>query len=225
MATMLETGTVERAARRTAPSRLDPDRRLLEALRRREPTSTERLIQTYGDRAYRLAVRITGSAQDAEEVVQDALWTVARKIDMFRGESAFGSWLYRIVANAAYQKLRGRRGSAGDLSLDDVLPVFGADGRHAAPLTDWSPLVEDPSRRAELRLALSEAMDALPADYRAAIVLVDVEGLSTAEVAQTLRLTIASVKSRVHRARLFLRKHLAAYAGTGRVTAVAAGCA
>jgi RNA polymerase sigma-70 factor (ECF subfamily) len=224
MATMLEAGTVETVARRTAPGRLDPDRRLLEALRRREPTSTERLIETYGDRAYRLAARITGSAQDAEEVVQDALWTVARRIDMFRGDSAFGSWLYRIVANAAYQKLRGRRGRSGDLSLDDVLPVFGADGRHAEPLTDWSPLVEDPSRRTELRVALTEALDALPADYRAAIVLVDVEGLSTAEVAQTLRLTIANVKSRVHRARLFLRKHLAAYAATGRV-AHAGACA
>lgn len=234
MATVLETETVERAGRRTAPvgrgtapvgrqrasDSVDPDRRLLEALRRGEPTSTERLVETYGDRAYRLAARITGSAQDAEEVVQDALWTVVRKIETFRGESAFGSWLYRIVANAAYQKLRGRRGRANDLSLDDVLPVFGADDRHAAPLTDWSPLVEDPSRRTELRAALTEAMDALPDDYRVAIVLVDIEGLSTAEVAQTLRLTLANVKSRVHRARLFLRKHLAAYAA-GHVAPVA----
>jgi RNA polymerase sigma-70 factor (ECF subfamily) len=227
MATVLEMERVETApvGRQSAPGRVDRDRWLLEALRRREPTSTERLIETYGDRAYRLAARITGSAQDAEEVAQDALWTVVRKIDTFRGESAFGSWLYRIVANAAYQKLRGRRGAAGDLSLDDVLPVFDAAGRHAAPLTDWSPLVEDPCRRTELREALTEALDALPADYRAAIVLADVEGLSTAEIAQTLRLTIANVKSRVHRARLFLRKHLAAYAATGHVAAAATTCA
>src|SRR5438132_10115549 len=83
--------------------RADRDLDLLDALRRREPMAAECLVTRYGERAYRLARRITGNGQDAEEVVQDAFWTVVRKIDTFRGESAFGSWLYRIVANAAYQ--------------------------------------------------------------------------------------------------------------------------
>src|SRR3989475_1915986 len=86
--------------------RADRDLDLLEALRLHDPAAAERLVTTYGDRAFRLATSITGSEQDAEEVVQDAFWAVVRKIDTFRGESAFGSWLYRIVANAAYQKLR-----------------------------------------------------------------------------------------------------------------------
>ena len=73
------------------PTRVDRDRQLVEALRRCEPAAAERLVATYGDRAYRLAIGITGTAQDAEEVVQDAFWTVIRKIDTFRGESAFGS--------------------------------------------------------------------------------------------------------------------------------------
>ncbi len=90
-------------------SRLDRDGLLAKALQRREPAAAELLVTTYGDRAYRLARGIAGSAQDAEEVVQDAFWTVVRKIDTFRGESAFGSWFYRIVANAAYQKLRSTR--------------------------------------------------------------------------------------------------------------------
>src|SRR6266566_6153205 len=81
--------------------RADRDLDLLEALRLHEPTAVERLVTTYGERAYRLATSITGNEQDAEEVVQDAFWTVVRKIETFRGESAFGSWLYRIVANAA----------------------------------------------------------------------------------------------------------------------------
>ena len=97
--------------------RADRDLALLEALRRHESTAAERLLTTYGERAYRLAVGITGNEQDAEEVVQDALWSVVRKIDTFRGESAFGSWLYRVVANAAYQKLRGRQGQRRDVSL------------------------------------------------------------------------------------------------------------
>src|SRR2546426_8968289 len=109
--------------------RADRDLDLLEALRRREPTAAERLVTTYGDRAYRLATSITGNGQDAEEVVQDAFWTVVRKIDSFRGESAFGSWLYRIVANAAYQKLR--RSRRRELSWDEVMPVFDDRGCHA----------------------------------------------------------------------------------------------
>src|SRR5213080_2158323 len=92
--------------------RADRDLDLLEALRLHEPTAAERLVTTYGQRAYRLAASITGNEQDAEEVVHDAFWSVVQKIDTFRGESAFGPWLYRIVANAAYQKLRGRQAAS-----------------------------------------------------------------------------------------------------------------
>src|SRR2546425_4995712 len=83
----------------TASTRIDRDGLLVKALRRREPAAAELLVATYGDRAYRLASGIAGNTRDAEEVVQDAFWTVVRKIDTFRGESAFGSWFYRIVAN------------------------------------------------------------------------------------------------------------------------------
>src|SRR2546428_4387078 len=119
--------------------RADRDLALLDALRRREPMAAECLVTRYGERAYRLARRITGNGQDAEEVVQDAFWTVVRKIDTFRGESAFGSWLYRIVTNAAYQKLRRRQSRRDELSLGDVLPLFDERGCHAAPVADWSP--------------------------------------------------------------------------------------
>jgi RNA polymerase sigma-70 factor, ECF subfamily len=198
-----------RSDQATVPTRVDRDDQLVEALRRGEPAATEHLVAVYGDRAYRLASRIAGSAQDAEEVVQDAFWTVVRKIDTFRGESAFGSWFYRIVANAAYQKLRHRPARRSEISLDEVLPVFHENGRHAEPLADWSSSVDDPSRQTELRMALTAAIDELPPDYRTALVLHDVEGLSTLEVAQTLGLGVPNVKSRVHRARLFLRKRLA----------------
>jgi RNA polymerase sigma factor (sigma-70 family) len=103
-------------------SRVDRDRALVEALRR-EPSAADDLLATYGDRACRLATRITGNPQDAEEAVQDAFWCVIRRIDTFREESAFGSWLYRIVANAAYQKLRRRAARRRELSLDEMLPA------------------------------------------------------------------------------------------------------
>ena len=197
---------------------IDRDATLVEQLRRADAGAAEALVGAYGDRVYRLAIRITGHASDAEEVVQDALWTVVRKIDTFRGESAFGSWLYRIAANAAYQKVRGRRRRT-EVSLDDVLPSFHDDGQHAASTVDWSPTVDDPSRQADLRLVLTAAMDALPEDYRAAVVLRDIEEFSVAEVAEMLGLSVANAKSRVHRARLFLRQRLAVSLATSQESA------
>ena len=205
----------------TAPMSVDRDRGLVDALRRREPTAAQRLVATYGDRAYRLATGMTGNAPDAQEVVQDALWTVVRKIDTFRGESAFGSWFYRIVANAAYQKLRGRQSRRQGLSLDEVLPPFDGQGRHVAPMADWSPRADDPSLQTDLRMALTSAINELPVACRIVLVLRDVEGFSNLEVAEALRIAVSSVKSRVHRARLFLRKRLGD-ALTGRDAATAA---
>jgi RNA polymerase sigma-70 factor (ECF subfamily) len=191
-----------------APISVDRDRDLLQSLRHREPMAAERLVSTYGERAYRLASRITRNGDDAQEVVQDAFWTVVRKIDMFRGESAFGSWLYRIVANAAYQKLRGRQSRRHELSLDQVLPLFDERGCYVESVADWSQAANDPAVQAELRTTLSAAIDELPAAYRAVLVLRELEGRSNAEIAAMLGLTIAVVKTRAHRARLFLRKRL-----------------
>jgi RNA polymerase sigma factor (sigma-70 family) len=128
-----------------APRKADRDAELVERLRRKEPGAPEALVETYGDRVYRLAIRITGNEQDAEEVVQDALWTAARKIDTFKGESAFGSWIYRITANAAYQKLRSRQGQRNEISWDAMSPGFDELGQHAEPLRDWSARTEEPA--------------------------------------------------------------------------------
>jgi RNA polymerase sigma-70 factor, ECF subfamily len=198
-------------AQGTIRIRVDRDRELVDALRRGEATAVEHLVAAYGDRAYRLAARITRTAQDAEEVVQDAFWTVVRKIDTFRGEAAFGSWFYRIVANTAYGKLRGGSKRRAEVSLDEVLPYFDASGHHAHSVADWSVAVEDVSRQAELREVLISAIDELPPAYRTVLVLRDVEGLSPSEIGKALEISVSSVKTRVHRARLFLRKRLADY--------------
>ena len=191
--------------------RVDADAELVEALRREEPDAAERLVERYGDRVYRLAMRITGLNEDAEEAAQDALWTAARKIHMFKGESAFGSWVYRITANAAYQKLRTRRQKAAEIAMDDVLPSLDGDGRHFEPMDDWSNRVDEQALQGELRRVLQQAIDGLPADYRTALVLHDVEGLSNPDIAEALNISLPAVKSRVHRSRLFVRKHLADY--------------
>ena len=192
-------------------TRIDQDSSLVEALRRSDPTAAEDLVAVYGDRACRLAMRITRNAHDAEEAVQDAFLSVIRKIDTFREDATFRSWVYRIVSNAAYQCCRRRRRRSADVSLDNLLPVFDQRGRHVAPVVDWSTSVDDPARQTELRLVLSAAIEQLPDDYRAVVVLRDVEGLPHREIAEILGLTVVNVKMRVHRARLFLRKRLEAY--------------
>jgi len=189
------------------PIQVDRDRGLVELLRRGEPTAVEHLVAAYCDRAYRLAARITLSEQDAEEAVQDAFWAVVHKIDTFRGDAAFGSWFYRIVANAAYQKVRMVRRRA-EIFLDDVLPAFDEHGAHAAPLEDWSPRIGDPARQCDVRRALTSGLDLLSGRDRAAVILRDVDGWSIAQIAETLGLSVPNAKIRVHRARLFLRKRL-----------------
>ena len=195
-------------------TRVDADADLVEALRREAPDAAERLVERFGDRVYRLAMRITGLNEDAEEAAQDALWTAARKIHMFKGESAFGSWIYRITANAAYQKLRTRRQKSSEIALEDVLPSLDGDGLHFEPMDDWTNRVDERALQGELRQALTEAIDALPPDYRTALVLHDVEGVSNPDIAEALGISLPAVKSRVHRSRLFVRKRLSEYLKT-----------
>src|SRR2546425_11642667 len=120
-------------------------------------------------------------------------------------------WLYRIAANAAYQKLRGRKAKAHEVALDDVLPSLDGDGQHFEPMDDWSNRVDEQTLQGELRSVLTDAINALPPDYRTALVLHDVEGLSNPDIAESLAISLPAVKSRVHRSRLFVRKRLAEY--------------
>ncbi len=190
---------------------IDRDAELLEALRRRDATAAERLVSTFGDRAYRLAIGITGKQQDAEEAVQDAFWNVIRKIDTFRGDATLGSWIYRITANAAYQRRRSGSRRRNEISLDEILPSFHKDGHYADPIVDWSTELDDPAVQTELRSVLTSVLEELPDHYRAVMILHDVEGLSMAEVADCLDITVATAKSRAHRARVLLRQRLGGF--------------
>ena len=184
----------------------DPEDCLVTALRLRDPRAAERLVSTYQLRAHRLALAITGNAQDAEEVVQDAFSIVIRKIDTFRGDAALGSWLHRIVVNGAYGLLRRRRGQRREVCLDPELPMRDQGSRSAG---GWCSDCDDAAHRTELRLVVASSLRALPAHYRAILILRDVEGRSSGEVASALGISVESAKSRIHRARVFVRKHLA----------------
>ena len=188
--------------------RPDRDADLVALLRAQAPGAVETLVARYGALLYRLAVGITGDPEDAEEVVQDALWAAVSRIDTFRHRSAFGSWLYRVAANAAYGARRRRR---HDLPWDEARPGVTEYGQELAPLTDRSADTERRAVQAELRRALAAAVDDLPAGHRAAFWLREVEGLSNVETARTLGLSLPAMKSRLHRSRLCLRKRLAGY--------------
>lgn len=189
---------------RTSPA----DDELVAGLLRGEAHAVEVLVDRHGAWIHRVASRLLADARDAEEVTQDVLMTVVQKIGTFKREAAFSSWLYRIAANAAYGRLRSRR-SRPEISLEPLLPVFDDEGRHVTRVQDWSKGLDDPAVAGELRSALERGISQLPEEYRIVVLLRDVEGLTNEEAADALGLTVAAVKSRLHRARLALRPQLA----------------
>jgi RNA polymerase sigma-70 factor (ECF subfamily) len=184
---------------------------LVERLQAGDAEALEMLMERYSARVYRLAYSITRNAGDAEEVVQDVFLSVFRKVRGFEGRAAVATWLYRVTANAALNKRRGKRLEV-ESSLDQWLPTYRADGHREGNrpflVVDWS---QDPERAlltGETRAELERALDALPQRYRAVLVLRDVEGLSSEETAAVLAESVSAVKSCLHRARMVLRERL-----------------
>jgi RNA polymerase sigma-70 factor (ECF subfamily) len=186
------------------------DAELVERVKQGDEAGFGALLERHQEKVYRLARNLTRSAADAEEVTQDVFLKVYRKIGSFDGRAAFGTWLYRVATNTALMKLRARR-CERQVAVEEAGPTFRPDGHHARPLADWWVLPEDTLLAAERRRVLAEAIEALPPDYKAVVVLRDVEGLSNQEASEILGATVLAVKSRLHRARLALRERLAAY--------------
>lgn len=162
-----------------------------------EMVAFEQLVEEYADRVYGIALRITGSPADAEDVMQDAFLQAFRSWDTYRREAAPFTWLYRITVNAALMRLRAQH------------PVeLLSERSEAEDVVDWSADAAQAALRGELHQQLEAAIVRLPAELRVVVILRDVENLSTAETAAALELTEAAVKSRLHRARTTLRAHL-----------------
>ncbi|GIX47539.1 MAG: DNA-directed RNA polymerase sigma-70 factor [Candidatus Tectimicrobiota bacterium] len=170
----------------------------------------ERLVIAYEDQIYRLALRLTDDPAEAIEVVQDVLLTLYKKLSTFHEAAAFSTWLYRITVNAAYMKLRSRKRRM-EVALEDYLPAFTEDGRLQEDAAGWAQNPETTLLCEEARARLRQAIAQLPPDYRVVFVLKDLEGLSHHEIGSLLDLSVPAVKSRLHRARLFLRHQLATY--------------
>jgi RNA polymerase sigma-70 factor (ECF subfamily) len=189
------------------------DEMLVQELRSGDRAAFMELVERYQDKIYRLAYKVTGNATDAEDVLQEVFLKIYSKIDTFEGRSQLSSWIYRVAVNAAYQKIA-RDKKSRYISLDDVMPPMGSEGSGPALTADWSErpdeeLLTDESQT-EMMLAIEELRASWP-DYLTVFVLKDVADMSNQEIADYLGLSLPAVKSRLHRARLFLRKRLAQY--------------
>ncbi|MGQ9560160.1 MAG: RNA polymerase sigma factor [Candidatus Oleimicrobiaceae bacterium] len=165
------------------------------------------IVKKYEQMVYNVALRLTGNAEEAEGVMQETFLKVLEALPTFRGDSQLGTWIYRIATNFALMQLRKRK--VPTYSLDE----YNLD--ETRDLASFNRAIGDNPEalvlNAELRQAMENAIEALPPKYKTAFVLKDLEGLSLQQIADMLNLNVATVKTHIHRARLFLRDRLADY--------------
>ena len=184
------------------------DTALIEEFRKGSIDAFEEIVSRYESKVYNMAMRFTRNNEDAEEVLQDVFSTIYQKVDGFQGKSAFSSWLYRIVVNAAFMKLRKRK-QHNTISLEDLAPAVRQHCVDKEAL--FNARSDNFTSTREVREVLSSAISRLPEQYRAVFILRDIDGMSNQEVGEILTLSIPAVKSRLHRSRLMLRKKLQRY--------------
>jgi RNA polymerase sigma-70 factor (ECF subfamily) len=172
------------------------------------PLTPERVFREYAGQVYHLARRMLGSDADAEDVTQDVLLQVVRKLNSFRGDSSFSTWLHRVTVNAALAHRR-KKAVREEHYVRDPLENFLEDGHHRTPVGHWSVSPDAHALDEETQQLIEQAIARLPESYRAIFVLADVEQLPNAEIADILRLSVSAVKNRLHRARLLMRDALA----------------
>ena len=177
--------------------------------------SFNEIVEQYSDLAYSVAFRMLRNVEDAEDAVQEAYISAFKALPHFKGQSKLSTWLYRIVVNACLMKIRKDKSRAKYISEKDY---------DDAIVYDWKNDPEEEAVNSELRSTLEAGLDSLSPDLRAAVVLRDVQGLSTEESAEALNISIASLKSRLHRARILLRKHLEDYSSLSLLPSPEAQC-
>ena len=180
-----------------------------------EPEAFDRFVEHFQAKIFRYSWLMCGHREDAEEVAQETLLKVFENFDHLEAPERIRPWVFQIAKNACLMK---RRKSvfapSRELSLDEFLPAMVHDGNHNLQIADWSALPDRQMLQSELRHAIDRAIRSLPENYRTVILLRDVEELSTAETARILDLTEDVVKTRLHRARLAVRRELDVYLRT-----------
>ena len=172
-----------------------------------ERLSPELIYREYAPRIFNIARRMLGNDADAEDVMQEVLLLVIRKLDTFRGESQLGTWLHRVTVNAALAH-RQKRANRQKHEVSEASEELG-QAVYGTPSNHWSSLPDEPVLAAEQHELIEKAIETLPEPFRDVFVLADVEGLPNSEIADLLGLSVPAVKSRLHRARLRMRDELA----------------
>lgn len=186
-----------------------PDSELLRQIQGGDEPALQEFLRRYQAKIFGLSLRMLKNPHDAEEVLQDVALTVFQKAGTFQGRAAVSSWVYRVTTNACLMKLR-RRPQIQSIPLEEELgPAMNEEGMVTEMVADWSSIPRNDLDRKELAARIDEAVGELPPEYRTVFVLRDVEGLSAQEGCEILSLSLPALKSRLHRARLFLRKRLA----------------
>ena len=197
------------------PAQNVKDTDLVQRMRARDESAVAELDTNYRSRIQQLAMRYVKTPEDAEEIAQDVLMKVYRRIDAFRGEAALSSWIYRITFNTAMSRLRSRRSASyfavPERDLRDGVEERGGHVRNESP--DWSRMADEALLRSQVRRKLARALPELPSIYRVPVILRDIQGLSTEEASAKLGIKQQTLKSRLHRGRAFLRARLTEFQG------------
>lgn len=206
--------TITRAKSRedSAMSAISDEELVQMYIEREDELIFEEILSRHADKVFGLALRITRTTEDAEEVFQEVFMTLTKKIGTFRGESKFSSWLYRVTANASYMRIRSEKKHQSSLSLESYAP-YDEKGTLMGRIKnkDWSSRPDLVIFSKEAVKIVEDSINELPESNRVVFHLRDIEGLSNEEAAEVLGLSVAAVKSRLHRARLFLRDKLSDY--------------
>lgn len=179
----------------------ETDDQIICRLRDGQEEAFELLVQRYRARVQRLALRFTRNREEAEEVSQEVFLTIYRKLDQFEGKSSFSTWLYRVAVNASLMRLRSQE-TTETVPIDDLVGDLVGDEEEA---------VKPPDSRLHSEEALAQierAMEHMPEEFKTILILRDIEDFSNEEAAEIMDLSVAAVKSRLHRARGYLRKKL-----------------
>jgi len=199
-------GKAAEAGRRSDGSGLSslPDAELVTRVQGGETHAFDILAERYADKVHRLTYRVLRNEEDAQDALQEAFLSAYKNLGRFEGKSTFSTWLYRVAMNAALMKRRKRR--EGMVSLEE--PRDREEGQITLQLADWGRGPVEDTLNDELRDALDRAVHSLPEDLAQVFLLREVEGMSNAEAAEILELSVPAVKSRLHRARVALRDFL-----------------
>lgn len=181
--------------------------KLVEKAKSGDTKAFEELIRRTQDKIYNLGLKILGNKEDAADILQETYIKAYESLPNFEGRSSFSTWLYRIATNFALMKLR--KDKYKKISIDEIKEA--SDGKYKLEISDWSTNPHFQYKNEELKEILNEAINNLPPKYKTIFILHDIEGLSLSEISEILSLSISTIKTRIHRSRLYLREKLSEY--------------